>query len=85
MVYFEKGSYPDVGDTTVTVITQYPGRAAEEIEQQITLPIERALYGVPKVLNQPFEINIRSFCYSGTFEDGVDDYFARQQVNPEIR
>ena len=76
----KKEAYPDVGDTTVTVITQYPGRAAEEIEQQITLPIERALYGVPKVLTSRSKSIFGLSVIQVTFEDGVDDYFARQQV-----
>ena len=36
-------AYPDVADTTVQVITQAPGLAAEEIEQQVTIPLEREL------------------------------------------
>ncbi len=40
-------AYPDIADVTVQVITQVPGLAAEEIEQQITIPIERALNGLP--------------------------------------
>ncbi|MEW5841734.1 MAG: CusA/CzcA family heavy metal efflux RND transporter [Bacteroidota bacterium] len=76
----KKEAYPDVGDTTVTVITQYPGRAAEEVEQQITLPIERALNGVPKVINKRSKTIFGLSVIQVTFEDGVDDYFARQQV-----
>ena len=40
-------AYPDVGDTQVQVITQWPGHAAEELERQITLPIERELNTAP--------------------------------------
>lgn len=76
----KKEAYPDVGDTTVTVITQYPGRAAKEVEQQITLPIERALNGVPKVINKRSKTIFGLSVVQVTFEDGVDDYFARQQV-----
>ena len=36
-------AYPDIADTTVQVVTQVPGLAAEEIEQQISIPIERAI------------------------------------------
>ena len=35
-------AYPDISDTQVIVISQFPGHAAEEIEQQVTVPIERA-------------------------------------------
>ena len=40
-------AYPDIADTTVQVVTQVPGLAAEEIEQQISIPIERAMNGLP--------------------------------------
>ena len=39
-------AYPDVADTYVNVITQWPGRAAEEVEQQVTIPIEAQMSGV---------------------------------------
>ena len=42
-------AYPDIADTTVQIVTQVPGLAAEEIEQQITIPIERAVNGLPIV------------------------------------
>ena len=40
-------AFPDVTDTQVTVIALFPGRAAEEVEKQVTLPLETALSGVP--------------------------------------
>lgn len=40
-------AYPDIADVTVQVVTQVPGLAAEEIEQQISIPIERAMNGLP--------------------------------------
>ena len=40
-------AYPDVANNYVTVITQWPGRAAEEIEQQVTVPLEIAMAGIP--------------------------------------
>ena len=40
-------AYPDVANTWVQVITQWPGRAAEEVEQQITIPIEIQMNGIP--------------------------------------
>src|SRR5262245_33014363 len=43
-------AYPDISDTQAVVITLYPGHAAEEVEQQVTVPIERALNGVPNVI-----------------------------------
>lgn len=73
-------AYPDVADTWVQVITQWPGHAAEEVERQITIPAERVMNGVPK------QTAIRSTSIAGLsvitliFEDGTDSYFARQQV-----
>ena len=43
-------AYPDISDTQAVVITLYPGRAAEEVEQQVTIPIERALNSTPNVI-----------------------------------
>ncbi len=40
-------AYPDISDTTAQVITMYPGHAAEEVEKQVTIPLERSLNGVP--------------------------------------
>jgi heavy metal efflux system protein len=40
-------AYPDIADVTSQVITQAPGLAAEEVEQQITIPLERELNGTP--------------------------------------
>ena len=73
-------AFPDVEDVHVQVITQWPGHAAEEIERLVTLPIERQLNGTPNLAN------IRSISMLGlstvtlTFEDGTQDYFARQQT-----
>lgn len=73
-------AFPDVTNVQVMVITLFPGQAAEEVERQVTIPVERALIGVPNALVQR---SITSFGLSQvivTFEDGVDIYFARQQV-----
>src|SRR5882724_5364563 len=72
-------AFPDVTNVQVMVISLFPGQAAEEVEKQVTIPVERALFGVPNVLVQR---SITSFGLSQvvvTFEDGVDIYFARQQ------
>ena len=73
-------AFPDVSDIQVNVITLYPGRAAEEVEKQVTIPIEISLAGLPH--------NVRMFSHTQfglsflmlTFDDEVNDYFARQQV-----
>ena len=40
-------AYPDVANNYVTIITQWPGRAAEEVEQQVTIPLEIDMAGIP--------------------------------------
>jgi cobalt-zinc-cadmium resistance protein CzcA len=78
-------AFPDVTNVQVMVITLYPGQAAEEVERKVTIPVERALVGVPNVLVQR---SITSFGLSQvilTFEDNVDIYFARTQVAEKLR
>lgn len=77
-------AYPDIADTTVQVVTQVPGLAAEEIEQQITIPLERALNGTPALhmmrSNNTFGLSTIVL----VFQDGTDDYWARQRVTERI-
>jgi len=73
-------AYPDIADTNVIVVAQYPGRAAEEVEQQVTVPIERALQNTPNVLDKRSRTIFGLSVVQLTFKDGTDDYFARQQV-----
>ncbi len=73
-------AYPDISDTNVIVITQYEGRAAEEVEQQVTIPIERALNSVPRVLSRRSRTIFGLSVIQLSFEDGVDDFYARQVV-----
>ena len=73
-------AFPDVTNTKVTIITQWAGRSAEEVEKFITIPIEIAMNPVQK------KTDIRSTTLFGLsvinvmFEDRVDDFTARQQV-----
>ena len=73
-------AYPDIADTNVIIIAKYNGRAAEEVEQQVTIPIERALNNVPRVLDRRSRTIFGLAVVQLTFEDGTNDYFARQQV-----
>jgi len=74
-------AFPDVTNTQISIITQWPGRSAEELERYVTIPIEIGMNSVQK------KINVRSTTLFGLsvvkiiFEDDVDDAFARQQVN----
>lgn len=73
-------AYPDIADTNVIVVAPYDGRAAEEVEQQVTIPIERALNNIPRVLDRRSRTIFGLSVVQLTFQDGTDDYFARQQV-----
>lgn len=73
-------AYPDIADTNVIIIAQYPGRAAEEVEQQVTIPLERALNNIPKVIARRSRTVFGLTQIQLSFEDKTDDYFARQQV-----
>lgn len=77
-------AFPDVTNTTVTIITQWQGRSAEEVEKFVTRPIEIAMNRAQK------KTYIRSSSLFGLsvvkviFDDEVDDTFARQQINNNI-
>ncbi|GGA88109.1 efflux RND transporter permease subunit [Puia dinghuensis] len=74
-------AFPDVTNTEISIITQWPGRSAEEIEKFVTIPIEIAMNPVQQ------KISLRSTSIFGLsfvkliFEDGVVDKDARMQVN----
>lgn len=78
-------AYPDISDTGVVVITVYPGDAAEEVEQQVTIPIERALNNVPNVISRRSRTIFGLAVVELTFDDGTEDYFARQVVLEKLR
>ncbi|HYB44441.1 MAG TPA: efflux RND transporter permease subunit, partial [Candidatus Methylomirabilis sp.] len=78
-------AYPDISDPGVVVITQYPGFAAEEVEQQVTIPIERALNNTPNVIARRSRTIFGLSVVELTFEDGTNDYFARQVVLEKLR
>lgn len=78
-------AFPDVTNTQVTLITQWPGRSAEEIEKFVSIPIEVSMNGVQK------KSYVRSTTLFGLsvvtvmFDDGVDNNFARQQINNALQ
>ena len=78
-------AYPDISDTQTVVITLYPGHAAEEVEQQVTVPIERALNGVPAVIARRSRTIFGLSVVELTFAYGTDDYFARQVALEKLR
>ena len=77
-------AFPDVTNTRARIITQWPGRSAEEMEKLVTLPISKEMNSIPK------KSTIRSISLFGLsvvtvqFEDGVDDFYAQQYVSNKI-
>src|SRR5271167_35818 len=73
-------AYPDVADTYTQIISQWPGHAAEEVEQQITVPLEVQLNGVPHMTH------LRSVSLAGLsvitiiYDDEITTFNARQEV-----
>ncbi len=77
-------AFPDVTDTQVTVIALFPGRAAEEVEKQVTLPIEIALSGLPNSI-RVFSHTQFGLSYTVvTYDDAANVNIARQQVNERL-
>jgi cobalt-zinc-cadmium resistance protein CzcA len=78
-------AYPDISDTSVQVIATVPGLAAEEVEQQVTIPLERSLNGVPNVVSRRSRTIFGLSVVELNFEYGTNDYFARQVVIEKLR
>ncbi|MFO7256917.1 MAG: CusA/CzcA family heavy metal efflux RND transporter [Bacteroidota bacterium] len=78
-------AFPDVTNTQIIIVTQWNGRSAEEVERFVTTPIEIAMNSVQR------KTNVRSITMFGLsvvkiiFEDDVEDFFARQQVDNQLR
>lgn len=73
-------AYPDVANPWVQVITQWPGHAAEEVEQQITVPLETQMNGIPQLSSLRSQSLFGLSVVTMIFEDGTDTIFARQQA-----
>ena len=78
-------AFPDVTDTQVTIIALYPGRAAEEVEKQVTLPIEVAVSGLPNALRVFSHTQFGLSFTVVTYDDKADVMQARQQVSERLR
>lgn len=77
-------AFPDVTNTQIIIVTQWQGRSAQEIERFVSIPIEVAMNSVQR------KTNVRSISMFGLsvikiiFDDSVEDFFARQQVNNQL-
>ena len=73
-------AYPDIADNYVTVITQWPGRAAEEVEQQVMIPIEIQMNGIPHLSHLRSESLFGLSFVLLVFDDSSNNDWNRQKV-----
>src|ERR1700731_692415 len=73
-------AYPDIADKDVTVITQWPGRSAEEVEQQVTVPVEIVMNGIPHLTHLRSESIFGLSYVLMIFDDQSDNDWNRQKV-----
>jgi cobalt-zinc-cadmium resistance protein CzcA len=77
-------AYPDISSQMVQIITVFPGRAPEEVERQVTIPVENAMLGVPKVETVRSRTIFGLSVVQMIFEEGTEGYWARQRVTEKI-
>ncbi|RHJ93574.1 efflux RND transporter permease subunit [Parabacteroides bouchesdurhonensis] len=77
-------AYPDIADVTSQIVTQVPGLAAEEVEQQITIPLERAINGLPGMHIMRSKSTFGLSMITIVFKDGTEDYWSRQRVQERL-
>src|SRR6201994_733794 len=73
-------AYPDVANNYVQIITQWPGRAAEEVEQQITIPIETQMNGIPHMTNMRSISEFGLSTVTMIFDDSSNNDVNRQKA-----
>src|SRR6202047_4161761 len=73
-------AYPDIADNYVTVITQWPGRSAEEVEQQVTVPVEIVMNGIPHLSHLRSESIFGLSFVLMIFDDQSENDWNRQKV-----
>jgi cobalt-zinc-cadmium resistance protein CzcA len=78
-------AYPDVADTASQVVTQASGLAAEEVEQQVTIPLERELNGTPGLAMMRSRSTFGLSLITIVFRDGIEDYWSRQRIMERIQ
>src|ERR1700730_7948614 len=77
-------AYPDIADNYATIITQWPGRAAEEVEQQVTIPIEIQMNGIPHLTHLRSESIFGLSFVLMIFDDASDNDWNRQKVMERV-
>jgi cobalt-zinc-cadmium resistance protein CzcA len=78
-------AYPDIADTSTQVTTTALGYAAEEVEQKITIPLERELNGTPGLLFMRSKSTFGLSLITLVFREGVEDYWSRQRITERIQ
>jgi len=78
-------AFPDLSENQVLVSADWMGRGPQEIQDQVTYPLETALRGLPKVKEVRSASSFGMSLVTVIFEDGVDPYFARQVVNEKVQ
>lgn len=77
-------AYPDISGQVVAVVAPYPGRAPEEVERQVTIPLEIALRNVPRVEVVRSQTSFGLAVVQLNFEEGTETYWARQRVQEKL-
>src|ERR1700761_7289634 len=77
-------AYPELGDVAAQVTTQIPGLAAEEVEQLITVPLERQINGTPGLFLMRSSSTFGLSLITVLFRDGYEDYWVRQRLMERI-
>ncbi|AIF53306.1 efflux RND transporter permease subunit [Pelosinus sp. UFO1] len=78
-------AFPDLSENQVLVSADWMGRGPQEIQDQVTYPLETALRGLPKVKEVRSASSFGMSLITVIFEEGVDPYFARQVVNEKVQ
>lgn len=84
-VGIQKEAYSDIADTQVRLVAAFPGRAAVEVEERITLPIERVTNNTPQVRVRRSRTINGLVTFQFVFEEGTDDYFARIRLMEKVK
>jgi len=78
-------AFPDLSENQVLVYADWMGRGPQEVQDQVTCPLETALRGLPQVKEVRSNSSFGFSMVTVIFEDGVDPYFARQVVNEKVQ
>ncbi|TGL62970.1 efflux RND transporter permease subunit [Leptospira sarikeiensis] len=84
-IHIRKEAYSDIADTQVRLVAKFPGKATLEVEERVTMPIERVLHSTPNVIVRRSRTINGLVVFQFVFEEGTDDYFARMRLMEKVR